>query len=131
MIKFKNIYTLAIVLGFTSLSIESKELFFECDYSAVDEPWVDSISVDTDSKTGTYQGGNPAYLAALEYYRGGSILPTKITMTADTMHIKHQSFFSDSPAFSSTLNINRESLVYSDSSVVLGQCKMVEKANQF
>ena len=110
---------------------ESKELYFECDYSSRGESRIDSISVDKVSNTGTFEPGNLEIKNYLNLYRGGSIVPTKITMTADTLFIKHWNFFSDSLAYSMTKTIDRETLVYGDTSVILGKCKIIKKEVKF
>jgi len=122
---------LLTLIGLFPFILASKELFFECDYSAQGDPWVDSISVDTVSKTGTFEFGNPAYEGPASFYRGGTILPTQITMSPETLFIKHQSIFSKSTTFSSTKSINRETLAYADTKVVLGKCKILEKELAF
>ena len=126
-----NKIKLLTLISLLPFNLASKELFFECDNSARGEPWIDIISVDTVSKTGTFEYGNPEYKKIMSFYRGGTILTTKITMSPETLFIKHPSIMSDSPAYTSTMTINRETLDYSDTSVVLGKCKIVEKELAF
>ena len=115
----------------TNQTSESKELYFECDYSSRGESRIDSISVDNVSKTGTYEPGDPEMKKILRYMRGGTILPTKITMTADTLFIKHYNLMTDSLAYTVTKTIDRETLVYADSVVILGKCKILKKEVKF
>ena len=115
----------------TNQTSESKELYFECDYSSRGEPRIDSIYVDNVSNTGTYEPRDPEIEKILRYMRGGTILPTKITKTADTLFIKHYSLMTDSLAYSNTKTIDRQTLVYADSSVILGKCKIIKKEVKF
>ena len=127
-IKQIKLLTLISLLPF---NLASKELYFECDNSARGEPWFDSISVDTVSKTGTYEPGDLETKNILRYMRGGTILPTKITKTADTLFIKHYNLMTDSLAYSNTKTIDRQTLVYADSYVILGKCKIIKKEVKF
>ena len=126
-----NKIKLLTLISLLPFNLASKELFFECDNSAQEEPWIDIISVDTESKTGTLEYGNPDLKNIMYFHRGGTILTTKITMSPETLFINHPSIFNDSPAYTSTMTINRETLAYADTSVVLGKCKIVEKELAF
>tara|TARA_B110000879_G_C10699584_1_gene328638 strand:+ start:50 stop:439 length:390 start_codon:yes stop_codon:yes gene_type:complete len=126
-----NKIKLLTLISLLPFNLASKELFFECDNSARGEPWIDIISIDTVSKTGTFEYGYPEYKKIMSFSRGGTILPTKITMSPETLFIKHPSMLNDSPAYTETKSINRETLAYADSIVVLGKCKIVEKELAF